>query len=125
MWIVGNVDSVPFEDTTLSTEEPEGWPYCVSEPQDLRGVSPGEFEVTVEAFSITGPDVEIPLTAFVGTADEQRIIGYSHQELIDTIVVENTSLTDTLSATDAVSLPPSVLPALLVLSNSGGPRQNL
>ena len=77
-------------------------------------VGPGEIEVTVEAFGLTDLDAEIPLAAFVGPAEGKRVIGYSFQKLVDTVVVGKTSITpliDSVSATDAVSLPSSVLPA--------------
>lgn len=89
---------------------------------------PGEIEVAVEAFGLTDIDADIPLTAFVGTtADGRKVIGYSYQKLIDTIVVDRTSvipLIDSVSITDAVSLPSSVLPAWVGLVELGRIEKN-
>ena len=77
-------------------------------------VGPEEVEVAVEAFGLVDLEADTPLTAFVGTADGQKVLGYSYRKLIDTIVVDKASitpLTDSISVTDAASLPTSVLPA--------------
>lgn len=82
----------------------------------------GEVEVAVEAFGLTDLEAKIPLTAFVGTADGQKVLGYSYQELIDTVVVDKASITplvDSVSVTDAASLPTSVLPAWVGLVELG------
>lgn len=85
-------------------------------------VRPGEVEVVVEAYGLTGLETEVPLTAFVGIADGQRVIGYSHQRLADTIVVDKTGvapLTNSVSTVDAVSLPSLILPAWVGLIELG------
>ena len=53
-------------------------------------VGSGEVEVAVEAFGLTDLDAETPLAAFVGIVDGQKVIGYSHQKLIDTVVIDKT-----------------------------------
>jgi len=88
---------------------------------------PGEIEVTVEAFGLTDLEAETPLTAFVGTADGQKVLGYSYQKLIDTVVVDKASVTpliDSVSPADAVSLPTSVLPAWTGLVELGKIEKN-
>ena len=88
----------------------------------LPPVGPGEIEVIVEAFGLTDLDAETPLTAFVGSADGQKVIGYSYQKLIDTVVVGKASiipLIDSVSITDAVSLPSSILAAWVGLIELG------
>ena len=90
-------------------------------------VGPGEVEVAVEAFGLTDLEAETPLTAFVGTADGQKVLGYSYQKLIDTVVVDKASITpliDSVSVTDAVSLPTSVLPAWTGLVELGRIEKN-
>ena len=85
-------------------------------------VGPGEIEVTVEAFGLTDLDAETPLTAFVGTAEGKKVVGYFSQKLVDTVIVGKTGTTpliDSVSATDAVSLPSSVLPAWVGLVELG------
>lgn len=83
---------------------------------------PGEIEVAVEAFGLTDLDAEIPLTAFVGTADGQKVVGYSYQKLTDTVVIDKARvipLIGSVSVTDAVSLPSSVLSAWVGLVELG------
>lgn len=90
-------------------------------------VGPGEVEVAVEAFGLTDLETEAPLTAFVGTADGQKVLGYSHQKLLDAIVVNKASITplaDTVTVIDAVSLPTSVLPAWVGLVELGRIEKN-
>ena len=88
---------------------------------------PGEVEVAVEAFGLTDLEADTPLTAFVGTADGQKVLGYSYQKLIDTVVVDKASITpliDSVSVSDAVSLPTSVLPAWTGLVELGRIEKN-
>ena len=90
-------------------------------------VGSGEVEVAVEAFGLTDLEAETPLTAFVGTANGQKVLGYSHQKLIDSIVVDKASITplvDSVPVTDAVSLPTSVLPAWVGLVELGRIEKN-
>jgi hypothetical protein len=90
-------------------------------------VGPGEIEVSVEAFGLTDLEAETPLAAFVGTADGQKVLGYSHQKLVDTVVVDKASITpliDSVSVADAVSLPTSVLPAWVGLVEFGRIEKN-
>ena len=85
-------------------------------------VGSGEVEVAVDAFGLTDLEAETPLTAFVGTADGQKVLGYSYQKLIDTVVVDRSSitpLTNSVSVADAVSLPTSALPAWVGLVEFG------
>lgn len=85
-------------------------------------VGPGEVEVAVEAFGLTDPEAEAPLTAFVGTSNGQKVLGYSYQKLIDAVVVDKASITPlvgSISATDAAALPASVLPAWVGLVELG------
>jgi len=85
-------------------------------------VGPGEVEVAVEAFGLTDLEAETPLTAFIGTADGKKVLGYSYQKLVDTVVADKASitpLTDSVSVGDAVSLPASVLPAWVGLVELG------
>ena len=88
---------------------------------------PGEIEVTVEAFGLTDLEAETPLAAFVGTTDGQKVLGYSYQKLVDTVVVDKSSITpliDSVSVADAVSLPTSVLPAWTGLVELGRIEKN-
>ena len=88
---------------------------------------PGKVEVTVEAFGLTDLESDTPLTAFVGTANGQKVLGYSYQKLIDTIVVDTASVTplvNSVSISDAVSLPTSVLPAWTGLVELGRIEKN-
>ena len=90
-------------------------------------VGSGEVEVAVDAFGLIDLEAETPLTAFVGTADGQKVLGYSYQKLIDTVVVDRSSitpLTNSVSVTDAVSLPTSVLPAWVGLVEFGRIEKN-
>ena len=90
-------------------------------------VGRGEIEVVVEAFGLTDLEAETPLTAFVGTADGQKVLGYSYQKLVDTVVVDKASITpliDSISVADAVALPTSVLPAWVGLVELGGIGKN-
>lgn len=90
-------------------------------------IGPGEVEVTVEAFGLIDPEAETPLTAFVGTTDGQKVLGYSYQKLADTIVVDKagiTPLSDSIPIADAASLPTSVLPAWVGLVELGRIEKN-
>lgn len=81
-----------------------------------------EVEVAVEAFGLTDLEAETPLTAFVGSVDGKKVLGYSYQKLIDTVVVDKkviTSLPETVSVVDAVSLPTAILPAWVGLVEVG------
>jgi len=75
---------------------------------------PNEIKVAVEAFGLTDLEAEAPLTAFVGSVDGKNVLGYSYQKLIDTVVVDKkviTSLPESVSLVDTVSLPNAILPA--------------
>jgi hypothetical protein len=88
---------------------------------------PNEVEVAVEAFGLTGLKDEAPLTAFVGSVDGKKVLGYSYQKLVDTVVVDKkaiTSLPDSISAADAVSLPTAILPAWVGLVEVGRIEEN-
>ena len=88
---------------------------------------PNEVEVSVEIFGLTDLEAEAPLTAFVGSADGKRVLGYSYQKLADTIVVGKTSTTplpESVSAADAACLPAIVLPAWLGLVEVGRIRKD-
>lgn len=88
---------------------------------------PNEVEVAVEAFGLTDLQDEAPLTTFVGSVDGKRVLGYSYQKLIDTIVVDKkafTTLPDSISAADAVSLPTAILPAWIGLVEVGRIEKN-
>ena len=88
---------------------------------------PGEIEIAVEAFGLTDLEAETPLTAFVGTVDGQKVLGYSYQKLVDTLVVDKASvipLICTVSVADAVALPTSVLPAWVGLVELGRIEKN-
>ena len=85
-------------------------------------VCPGEVEVAVEAFGLTNLETEVPLTA-----DGQKVLGYSHQKLLDTVVVDKTSTTPLINfipVADAVSLPTLVLPAWIGLIELGRVEKN-
>jgi hypothetical protein len=88
---------------------------------------PSEVEVAVEAFGITDLEDGAPLNAFVGSVDGKKVLGYSHQKLVDTVVVDRraiTSLPETVSVTDAVSLPDTTLPAWVGLVEVGKIEKN-
>lgn len=90
-------------------------------------VGPGEVEVAVEAFGLIDLEAETPLTAFVGTTDGQKVLGYSYQKLVDTIVVDKAGiipLSDSIPTADAASLPTSVLPAWVGLVELGRIEKN-
>jgi len=83
---------------------------------------PKEIEVSVEAFGLTDLEAEAPLTAFVGSVDGKRVLGYSYQQLVDTVVVDEkavTSLPDSVSTVGAACLPAVVLPAWVGLVEVG------
>ena len=90
-------------------------------------VGPGEVEVVVEAFGLIDLEAETPLTAFVGTANGQKVLGYSYQKLVDTIVVDKAGiipLIDSIPVADAASLPTSVLLAWVGLVELGRVEKN-
>ena len=166
------VHSVLFEDTSLSSDEREGWIHTIRHnPKILedhlkvtgsgevlvrravqgspstkdfeihhvgysknshgrRSVAaaypplpgPNEVEVAVEAFGLADLEAETPLAAFVGSVDGKKVLGYSYQKLIDTVVVDKkviTSLPESVSVVDAVSLPIAILPAWVGLVEVG------
>lgn len=83
---------------------------------------PNEIEVAVEAFGLTDLDDEAPLTAFVGNVDGKKVLGYSYQKLVDTVVVDKkaiVSLPESVSVEDAVSLPTAILAAWVGLVEVG------
>ena len=83
---------------------------------------PNEVEVAVEAFGLTDLEADSPLTAFVGSVYGKKVLGYSYQKLIDTVVVDKkviTSLPESVSVADAVSLPTAILPAWVGLVELG------
>lgn len=83
---------------------------------------PNEVEVAVEAFGLTDLEAEAPLTAFVGSVDGKKVLGYSYQKLVDTVVVDKkviTPLHESISVADAVSLPATILPAWVGLVEVG------
>ena len=87
----------------------------------------GEIEIAVEAFGLTDLEAETPLTAFAGTADGKKVLGYSYQKLVDTVVVNKAGITpllDSVSVADAVALPTSVLPAWVGLVELGRIEKN-
>ena len=83
---------------------------------------PNEVEVAVEAFGLTDLEAETPLTAFVGSVDGKKVLGYSYQKLADTVIIDKrviTSLPESVSVSDAVSLPTAILPAWVGLVEVG------
>ena len=83
---------------------------------------PNEVEVPVEAFGLVNLEDEAPLTAFVGTVDGRKVLGYSYQKLINTVVVDKKAiapLSESVSIADAVSLPAAILPAWIGLVEVG------
>ena len=88
---------------------------------------PNEVEVAVEAFGLTDLEDEAPLTAFIGNVDGKKVLGYSYQKLIDTVVVDKkaiVSLPESVSIADAVSLPTAILPAWVGLVEVGRIEKN-
>ena len=86
-----------------------------------------EVEVAVEAFGLTDLEDDAPLTAFVGSLDGKKVLGYSYQKLVDTVVIDRkaiTSLPESVSAVDAVSLPDTILPAWVGLIEVGRIEKN-
>ena len=87
---------------------------------------PNEFEVAVEAFGLTDCEAETPLTAFVGSVDGKKVLGYSYQKLIDIVAVDKkviTSLPESVSVADAVHCQLPSFPPGSGLSKSEGSRK--
>ena len=77
---------------------------------------PNEVEVAVEVFGLTDLEDEVPLTTFVGSVDGKKVLGYPYQKLTDTIVVDKKAiipLPEFISVADVVSLPNTILSALV------------
>ena len=86
-----------------------------------------EVEVTVEVFGLTGLEEDTPLTAFVGSVDGEKVVGYAYQQLADTILVDRkaiASLPESVAVADAVSLPVAILPAWIGLVEFGRVEKN-
>ena len=87
---------------------------------------PNEVEVPVVAFGLVDLEDEAPLTAFVGTVDGRKVLGYSYQKLINTVVVDKKAiapLSESVSITDAVSLPAAILSRLDRIGRSRKDRE--
>ena len=83
---------------------------------------PNQVEIAVEAFGLTELDLEAPITAFVGSIDGKQVLGYSHQKLGDTVVIDKAAITylpHSMPIVDAVCLPAVVLPAWVGLVEVG------
>ena len=83
---------------------------------------PNDIEVAVDAFGLVNLEGEAPLTAFVGTVDGKEVLGYSYQQLIDTVIIDKKAITplpESISTMDAVSLPTAILPAWVGLVEVG------
>ena len=88
---------------------------------------PNEVEVVVDVFGVTNLEEDMPLTAFVGSVDGKKVLGYSYQKLVDTVVVDRKSITplpESFAVTDAVSLPVAILPAWIGLVEVGRVEKN-
>ena len=88
---------------------------------------PNQVEVAVEAFGLTDLEEDIPLAAFVGSVDGKKVLGYSYQKLVDTVVVDRKAITplpESVTATDAVSLSAAILPAWVGLVGVGRVEKN-
>ena len=83
---------------------------------------PNEVEVAVEAFGLIDLEDDAPLTAFVGSVDGKKVLGYSCQRLCDTVVVDKkvlAPLPESVPVADATSLPIAILPAWVGLVEVG------
>ena len=88
---------------------------------------PNKVKVAVEAFGLTDLESDLLLTAFVGSIDGKRVVGCSYQKIVDTVAVNRkaiTSLPESVSVEDVVSLPIAVLPAWVGLVEVGRVEKN-